>query len=195
MIVLIAIVGTIIFLYLYTVLHRAFGKKCPGCDQEAMDTLRYPNGKEKDLCRKHLISEFKQVFLGFNKKMIVLYPDWNIRNPKGFYYQYYTPEDIKKYQLADIAGDVIDRGLNTIQGSCQKCSSLASIAYWDKGSYQWGKEAPKFTEITKPAELLCAECCWPHIESPIRNFPASFSEPLIAPHKVEGIMMPWKDMD
>jgi hypothetical protein len=166
-------------------------EKCSICSASGQDNFCYGDGRSTRFCRKHLLGEFKKEYFKFNKKMVVIYPDLENRLKSCYTYQYYTNKEIGRYNLIDEIGDLTKRGLNSIVGTCQKCSAPADVAFFNKGSFRWEDDCPKLEEIDQEPEVLCKECVFDIIISSLNNFKGNFSEPVIPPQRDEGILMPW----
>jgi hypothetical protein len=154
------------------------------------DKLKYGNGKEKRLCRIHLIEEFRKEYLKFKEKMVVIYPDLETRKKSYYAYQYYTKEEIKKYNLADMVGGLTEQGLNAISGTCQRCSDTGSVAFFGKESFRWDNDWPMLEEINQEPQILCKNCTLELIIPSLRDFQGHFKEPVTLPRKDEGILLP-----
>ncbi len=153
--------------------------------------MEYSNGKSKPFCRTHLIKEFEKEYSGFDKKMVVVYPDLEEKKTSDYTYQYYSIEEIKKFNMPDEVLELTKRALNSISGNCQKCSVLAKVAFFGKGTFRWEDDSLKLEKIDKIPDLLCRKCAFRPIEDSLRQYQGYFSEPVISPHKDEGILLPW----
>ncbi len=192
--VFLSLVGLIFLLLLFVTRGGDKFSKCSICGAPGKDNLEDGNGKSKRLCRTHLIEEFERAYSRFDKKMVVIHPDLEERKKSCYAYQYYTNEEIGKYKLADVVGKLTKQGLSSISGNCQKCSASAKIAFFDKGTFRWEDDFPKLEEIDQSPDLLCRQCAFRAfrlIKDSLHRFQGYFGEPVIPPHKDEGILMPW----
>ncbi len=182
---------TIVFCLLNFLLKkRKENSKCQVCGSQGEDHIEI-NRKDKKVCRAHLIEQLRKVYLNFESKMVVIYPDLEDKTKSYYAYQYYTNEELKKFKLDDIVGELTRKGLESISGKCQKCSNLANVALYGKGSFQWEDDYPVLQNMNQDPELLCLECSFKLIEPSLRNYKGLFEERVIVPHKGEGILMPW----
>ena len=65
-------------------------KKCRHCQKPGRDLMKI-NNKEKRYCRNHLLREFKDKFLAFPYKTIVVYPNFE-KIDQPMYYYAFCPE-------------------------------------------------------------------------------------------------------
>ncbi len=175
----------------YLALSFGNNSKCSICGQPGRDNFEDGRGKEKRLCRDHVVSELEKEFLAFDKKMVVVYPGLEDRKKAFYVYQYYTTAEIKKFNMKEIVGDLTESGLAAIGGECKKCSGKASVAYFGKGTFRWEDDYPKLEEIDHAPEILCRKCTFKQIRESLRSFQGYFNEPVTSPHKDEGIQLPW----
>lgn len=166
--------------------------RCSVCGNLGRDLLNTGDKKAKRFCRNHLIEEFRQKFLNFDHKMVVVYPGIEGRKQSYYYtYGYYTKADLKKYNLSDIAGSLLERGLQSISGKCNKCGVAVNIAYFGKESFQWKDDFPTIDKIIQKPEVMCNKCTVDLIIPSLRGFKGNFVNPVEIPRKDEGILFPW----
>lgn len=173
-----------------------FARNCEICKKQGKDRYWF-NGKKKNLCRFHLMQEFRRDFVSSTKKLVVLYPDLEEKDGCYFYRlttikdieRYYSRKDNPQYGMVDF----VQKNLKKIGGKCKECGYNADIAYFDKGSFKWSSDSiveyVNIQDIHIEPEMLCKKCAIDKIIDSIGKYKKNFDEPIILLSCEEGIMM------
>jgi hypothetical protein len=173
-----------------------FARKCDICKKQGKDRY-WIDGKKKNLCRLHLIQEFKKDFVSSTKRLVVFYPDLEEKNGCYFYRlstlkdidRFYSRKDNPQYGMIDF----VQKNFNKINGKCKKCGYTADIAYFDKSSFKWFSESfleyVNIHDIQKEPEILCKKCVIDKITYSIEKYKKNFDEPIILLLDEEGIVI------
>jgi len=141
----------------------------------------YKKGEKLKLCTVCLIKKYKEYLKNFPSKAIVIEP---FDNHKFSAYQYYTFEDMLKYNWPK---DVVDelKKLTPEEGKCTKCKNTTSFKLYPPNLYD---RNPYDFKVNKQCEsqLMCAECLSDHLWQIIDREQSFFSE-VWPPLKAEGV--------
>ena len=170
---------------------------CSICKKPSRDVLIYDNRRRQRFCREHMLEEFKKVFLGFENRMVVLYP--LLESKEGLYvYRYEAISDIPRKRKTDSVGRLISEALKSISGECSRCRRTANVAYFGPGTFQWeikrkgGVEwdLPKLEDITARPEIVCSSCIADELTYSLQKFRGDFDEGIVLPYNGEGVFLP-----
>ncbi len=186
--------------------------KCRECGNRTQEFLikprpkkflffNYTGAKVTNLCRDHLIRQFKDEFLKMPQRMVVIYP--NMEEKNGNYQYFFTTMDNVERGFApdketnDRIWQLVRQWLDSITGGCRECGFSGAVAYIGKEEAKWkvvpgfmGAEFdyPMIQEIDATPKILCRSCAFKHIESSMRVADKGFEEGVFCPNgDEEGI--------
>lgn len=158
-------------------------RKCVICESETLDTYNDLNDKSLNMCRAHLIENWKKDVLASKNNMVVIEPDVEDKN-YSMGYLYADIDQLGLWEYGKLAQDNMTRYLEMIiVKKCEQCDSVANVAYFKKDDY----EIPMMEKISATPKFLCKNCMIKKIAPMLEGSQNDFFEGVYAPIGGNGV--------
>lgn len=166
--------------------------KCQICSKRGIDNLTV-KGKNKKLCRKHLLSEYIKAFLSFNPYLVVIHPNCAFVKSPHLFLGFSPIEKLKAINMDKVLGKIASESLLLIKGKCIKCEKSATVVFYNSDSYKYSNDGyPLLEEISTKPKIYCKECTAEILLNSMSDYNNKFTNPVVAPYGNDpGIVFPW----